>query len=66
MVPTEQIHPPFRWEFVPVESPADKAVHWTWRAYDRTGNLVIQATRRFETRAECVEDATANGHRPQG
>jgi hypothetical protein len=62
MAPTDKIRSPFRWEFAPVESRRDKSIHWTWRAYDQTGELVMEAGKTFESRVECVEDASARGY----
>lgn len=64
MAPTDKIRPPFRWEFVAVEAPRDKAIHWSWRAYDHAGEVVMEAGGPFETREACVEDAVARGYVP--
>jgi len=62
MAPTDKMRAPFRWEFAPRESPQDKSIHWTWRAYSQSGSLLMQADRAFETRDECVQDAMAHGY----
>lgn len=64
MAPTDKIRPPFRWEFVPVEAPRDKAIHWTWRAYNHGGGRVMEAGGAFETLEACVEDAVSRGYVP--
>lgn len=64
MAPTDKIRPPFRWEFVPVEAARDKSIHWTWRAYNHGGKLVMEAGGTFETREACVEDAMSRGYAP--
>ena len=63
MAHTDDPRLPFRWAFVPVESAHDKSIHWTWRAYDQAGNVLMQSKDAFESRLECVEDAMANGYR---
>jgi hypothetical protein len=65
MAPTDNTRLPFRWEFIPVESPRDKAIHWKWRARDQSGHVLMESEQTFESRLECVEDAMANGYRQQ-
>lgn len=65
MAPTDKMHVPFRWEFAPSESPLDKSIQWSWRAYGQSGTLLMQCDRTFETRDECVLDAIAHGYRPE-
>jgi hypothetical protein len=63
MAPTDDPLLPFRWEFIPVEAPRDKAIHWKWRAHNQLGHVLMESERTFESRLECVEDAMANGYR---
>jgi hypothetical protein len=63
MAPTDKFRVPFRWEFSPFESPRDKAIHWIWRAYDHAGHLLMESDTSFESRLECLEDASRHGYR---
>ena len=63
MSPTDPINLPFRWHFLPVESPVDKSIRWKWRALTYAGELVMESEDTFETRTECVADATQRGYR---
>jgi hypothetical protein len=60
---TDPINLPFRWDFLAIENPADKAIRWKWRAYTHAGKLTMESQDTFETRTECVVDATAHGYR---
>jgi hypothetical protein len=51
-----------RWQFVPVEDPADRSVRWKWRAHTQTGRLAMECERVFETLTECMDDARAAGY----
>ena len=62
MAPTDRIHLPFRWQFVPTKSDRDGAVLWEWRAYTHGGALAMQSADSFETLTECIDDARAHGY----
>jgi hypothetical protein len=62
MAPTERIRLPFRWQFLPVESKADGAVRWTWKAYTQTGDVALESDGSFETLTECMDDARLRGY----
>ena len=62
MAPTERIRLPFRWQFVPVESAADRSVRWTWKAYTQTGDVALECDRSFETLTDCMDDARVRGY----
>lgn len=62
MAPIDRIHLPFRWEFAPVREPRDGSVRWTWRAYQQTGTLALEAHRLFDSLTECIEDARKSGY----
>lgn len=47
---------------MPVESPADRSVHWKWRAYTQSGKLALESSVTFETLTECMEDAKGYGY----
>jgi hypothetical protein len=64
MAPTDKLRPPFRWEFVPVESKLDKAIHWSWCARDHAGKVVMSSGEVFENREDCIEDAMRKGYVP--
>jgi len=60
--PPDRIRLPLRWQFVPVEDKRDRSVHWEWRAFSQTGQLVMSSERDFETLTECMEDAKEHGY----
>jgi hypothetical protein len=62
LAPTDRIHLPFRWQFVPTKSDQDGAVRWEWRAYMHNGKLAMQSGNSFETLTECIDDARAQGY----
>jgi len=62
MAPTDRIHLPFRWQFVPTKDPRDGAVRWAWRAYTQTGKPALQSDATFETLTECMADARKQGY----
>jgi hypothetical protein len=62
LAPTDRIHLPFRWQFVPTKSDQDGAVRWEWRAYLQNGKLAMQSGDSFETLTECIDDARAQGY----
>jgi hypothetical protein len=62
LAPTDRIHLPLRWQFVPTTSERDGAVRWSWRAYTHSGQLAMQSGETFETLTECMDDARANGY----
>jgi hypothetical protein len=62
MAPTDRFQLPLRWQFVPVEHPADRSVRWKWSAYAQGGRLAMESERVFETLTECMEDARAAGY----
>ena len=62
MAPTDRIHLPLRWQFIPVEEPKDRSIRWTWRAFTQTGALALQSESSFETLTECIEDARDAGY----
>ena len=63
MTTTDPINLPFRWEFVSVENPKDKAIRWKWRAFTQAGKMAMESDDAFETRTECVADAKDRGYR---
>ena len=62
MAPKDRISLPLRWEFAPVQRPADGAIAWTWRAYTQGGKPAIQAEGEFDTLTECMNDAKNHGY----
>jgi len=62
MAPTDKIHLPFRWQFVPIQDAQDGSIRWAWRAYTQTGTLVMESERIFDGLTECMEDAKARGY----
>ena len=62
MAPTDRFQLPLRWQFVPMEHPQDRSVHWKWRAYTQTGKLAMESERDFETLTDCMADAKAAGY----
>ena len=62
MAPTDKINLPFRWSFVPAQSPRDGAIRWTWLAYTQAGELAMQSADSFETFTDCMNDAKARGY----
>jgi hypothetical protein len=53
-----------RWQFVPVESPADRAIRWRWRAYSQNGTLALESEGDFETLTQCMDAAKSAGYGP--
>ena len=67
MAPVERIPLPFRWEFIPVERPLDRSIHWRWRAVSHSGDFVLEANELFDTLTECKENAAQAGYQdPEG
>lgn len=62
MAPTDRIHLPLRWQFVPTTDERDRSVRWSWRAYTQSGKLAMQSQEPFETLTECMDDARASGY----
>ena len=62
MAPSDKIHLPLRWQFVPGQEGRDRSVRWTWKAYTQTGTLAMQSEHSFETLTECMEDARSRGY----
>jgi hypothetical protein len=62
LAPTDRIHLPLRWQFVPTKDERDGSVRWAWRAYTQSGKLAMQSAELFETLTECMEDARASGY----
>ena len=62
MAPTDRIHLPFRWQFVPVNHAQDGSVRWEWRAYTQAGRLAMQSVEKFETLTDCIADAREHGY----
>jgi hypothetical protein len=64
VAPRDHLGLPLRWEFVPVVQSNYGTIWWTWRAYEHSGNLTMQAKDTFETLTECVENARSHGYKP--
>ena len=62
MATTDRFQLPLRWQFVPVEHPADRAIRWQWRAYTQTGGLAMESDSAFDTLTECMNDARQAGY----
>lgn len=62
MAPTDRIHLPFRWQFMPGHDPRDGSVRWEWRAYTQAGRLAMQSAESFETLTDCIADAREHGY----
>lgn len=62
MAPTERIHLPFRWQFVPLAEGSDRTIRWRWRAYTHGGSLAMESAGSFETLTECMDDAKSKGY----
>ena len=62
MAPKERVHLPFRWQFLPVESPKDRSIHWAWRAFGQDGSLAMKSKGTFETLTDCMADARRYGY----
>jgi hypothetical protein len=62
VAPTDRFELPLRWQFVPVENPADRSIGWKWRAYTQSGRLAMESTEGFETLTECMQDAEGAGY----
>jgi hypothetical protein len=62
MAPTERVHLPLRWEFVPLKQGGDGAVHWKWRAHRHTGELAMESKTAFDALTECVQNAMEHGY----
>lgn len=62
MAQTDRILLPFRWEFVPVEDPADRSVRWAWKAYTQAGAIALQSGASFDSLTECMDDAKEKGY----
>jgi len=62
LAPTERIQLPLRWQFIPEEAPADRSIHWRWRAYMQNGRLAMESDRTFETLTQCMDDARSAGY----
>ena len=62
MAPTDRFQLPLRWQFVPLEDPADRTIRWKWHAYTQGGRLALESNAIFETLTECMEDAKTAGY----
>jgi hypothetical protein len=62
MAPADEIHLPFRWQFVPVKDLRDGSIGWTWVAYTQTGSLAMKSESVFDTLTECVVNAKTRGY----
>ena len=62
MTPADHFRLPLRWQFVPLESPTDRAIRWRWRAYSQSGKLSFESETDFETLTQCMEAAKAAGY----
>ena len=62
MAPTDKLHLPFRWSFIPEQYARDGSIRWSWRAYAQNGVEVMQSEARFETITECMDDVKARGY----
>jgi hypothetical protein len=62
VAPTDRFQLPLRWQFLPVEHMADRAIRWKWCAYTQSGRLAMESESAFETLNECMEDAKAAGY----
>lgn len=62
MAPTDKLHLPFRWSFVPQQDARDGSIRWTWCAYTQTGEMVLECKDSFETFTECMNDARTQGY----
>ena len=62
MAPTDRVHLPFRWQFMPTKDERDGAVRWEWRAFTQAGRLALQSAGSFETLTECMDDAREQGY----
>ena len=62
MAPTDKLHLPLRWSFVPAQDPKDGLIRWSWRAYTQTGELAMQSQGSFETFTDCMNDAKTRGY----
>ena len=62
MAPTDRIRLPLRWQFIPLQQPEDRAIHWCWRAYTQTGELAMESDGKFDTLTDCMADARQHGY----
>ena len=62
MAPTDKLHLPFRWSFIPEQDARDGSIRWSWRAYAQNGTEVMRSEASFETITECMDDAKARGY----
>ena len=62
MAPTDRIHLPFRWQFIPSQHPGDGSIRWGWRAYTHTGEVALESKGSFETLTDCMDDARKQGY----
>jgi hypothetical protein len=62
VAPTDRFKLPLRWQFAPVEHPADRSVRWKWRAFTQAGRLAMESDQAFETLTQCMDDAKAAGY----
>jgi hypothetical protein len=62
MAPTDKLHLPFRWSFVPHQDGKDGSIRWTWCAYTQAGEMVLECKDSFETFTECMNDARTQGY----
>ncbi|HZN86762.1 MAG TPA: hypothetical protein VFB53_08260 [Burkholderiales bacterium] len=62
MAPTDRVHLPFRWSFIPQQDARDGSIRWIWRAYTQSGDLVLECKGPFETFTECMNDARTQGY----
>ena len=58
----ERLHLPFRWSFIPEQSPRDGSIYWRWRAFTQTGDVAMESDDAFETFTDCMNDAKTRGY----
>lgn len=63
MAPTDKLHLPFRWSFIPEQDARDGSIRRSWRAYAQNGMEVMQSERPVSRPSrECMDDAKARGY----
>ena len=62
MAPPDRFQLPLRWQFIPDENPADRAIRWKWCAYTQSGRLALESESTFETLTECIDNARQAGY----
>jgi hypothetical protein len=59
---SDRPHLPFRWSFIPEQSPRDGSIRWRWRAFTQTGEVAIECDTDFDSFTECMNDARTRGY----